>query len=792
MSDKLKNDIWSINHAIPDDNLRHIIFTNDDLDDDFLCSANEIYRYFNNIMEVAFFFVFARFKQWQNSPRHELYKPEKGTCNFNRIVSLFEQLYNVNDLKPDNISDALIDIQIDITKSSMSAKENDNEIHQALNDFFLKYDIAKSASYNECDYLARQFITTDYVNDPLKKDGVNVLHLRRDTLIDLVTNTFPFLSKTTAEIVPIKGLKQVKKVGLNVSYEECDKYNEIIFTYHNTGRSELRQQYELPDEIPLNMSLIASRKSYYYLERIDKFTPAKSHAREIPVLNYIKFANSPDSVEIYILRSDDRIEYLPDGAYFIQDDNMAAFINKSYFIFEKKASSSKTVIKDFATINYRYIKKLSLALCDVISNDTKRDLFCKYGKDHPELFNDADKNGQLSDEEINAVDWDSSIAVLLVDEGAMMVLRTILLKSNAANIFFEQLCQNLEARIGPKKFSSTKVLKGAESSYLEIKEKRNKFSRMDMIPNDIRQDFDKGESYIRAEVSASYLIDELSRISGGNYGSGSFTFPVSIISRLKMLDKIESSNLPISSKLEGLKALANQTMVQLVAFYEGFFAFAYATKSFRYDHSQSKPALLKLQQTANQRFIEAFHETYERLTKEENFNSEYIIKEIHRLNLETSKPNANNPVLNNKYTYTKYFLGKKSFVDYSVFNSLVALSSVGEKEYRDALDLVRQMFNYLKTGTTDDEWHEDETAIYPYIATHIFNHESRDGFVIKHFDVLVEDETDADIKVLSDFEYSINHRYYCLPSALRYNRNIDVWIEPILIDYNVFEIEKWN
>lgn len=785
MSSSLKDDKWSINHAIPDETLRHIVFANTDLKDDFLCQTNEIYRYFNNVMEVAFFFVYARFKQWQKTSRHTSYIPEKGTRNFNRIVHLFEDLYNVNDLKPDNISDVLIDLQIDITKSSsISSREGDSELHQALNDFFLKHDIAKSSSYNECDYLARQFITTDYVNDPLRNEGVNVLQIRRDTLIDLLTNTFPFFSKTTAELKPIVGLKQVKKVGLNVTCEESQKYKEIVFTYHNTGRSELRQQYELNDEIPLNMTLLASKKSYYYLERIDKFAPKKKN-REIPVLNYIKFANSPDCVDIYILGSGDNPEWLPDDSYFIQDDAVYAFIINNYFNFEKK-SISNSVIKDFATINYRYIKKLSLALCDVLTNDMKRTLFSKYGREHPELFNDEDRNNILTDEEINGVDWDSSMAVLLIDEGAVMILRTILLKSPDALNFFDQLCQNLEERIGQKRFSAAKVLKGAEKEYLELKEKRNQYSRMDMIPNEIRQDFDKNVSYIRAEVSATYLIDELSRISGGEQSNENYTFPVSIIARLKMLDNIEASNLPLSSKLEGLKALANQTMVQLVAFYEGFFAYAYEIKAFRYDYSQSKHALLKLQNNATNKFIQAFHRTYDDLTAPENFNSQYIINQIARLNIETSRPNGANPELHNKYTYTKYFLGKKSFVDFSVFEGMVNLSSINENEYRAALSLVRQMFIYLKTGSIREE-NSNETAIYPYIATHIFSHESRDGFVIKHFDVLVEDETDVDIKVLSDFDYDIYHRYYCLPSALRYNRNIDVWIEPILIDYKVFE-----
>ena len=163
------------------------------------------------------------------------------------------------------------------------------------------------------------------------------------------------------------------------------------------------------------------------------------------------------------------------------------------------------------------------------------------------------------------------------------------------------------------------------------------------------------------------------------------------------------------------------------------------------------------------------------------------------MNKESSSPNSANPTNNAKYVYTKYFLGRKSFVDITVFEKIKVLSYISTDEYEEALKLVEEMFNYLRTGCVPGETKKgNETAIYPYVATHLFDHETRDGFVIKHFEVLAEDDTEHDIKVLSDFQYSVNHRYYCLPSSLRYNRNIDVWIEPILIDYNVFEAEKWN
>lgn len=797
MSNNLKRDIGMVNGFVYDDTLRHIVFGNDDVNDDlFLGQTNELYRYFNNIMEIAFFFVYGRFKQWQRvSPRYEKYTPEKGTRNFNRIVAFFEQLYCIKDLKPDNISDVLIDLQIDITKSgSVPDIEGDEDLYQALNDFFLKYDIVSSSSYNECDYLAKQYISSNVVDDPLKGEGSNVLDRRRDTLIELLSITFPFFTKLSAEIKPIQGLKKVEKNGMNVQAVDSQLLKEIVFTYHNTGRTETRNMYELPDEIPLNLTLVASPRYYFYLERIDRYVNPKN-GRQIPVLNYIRMANSPFTYSVYILRSDDRFEDLPDKALFIQDDKIAAMINNVYFAFERKASKATSMIKDFATINYRYIKKLSLSLCDILNSDGKQALYQKYGREHPELFdnNNPDNLKELAKDEMDKIDWDSSIAVLLVDEGATMVLRTIMLRCKDAEAFFSNLCNNLQARLGEKTFSSAKVVKGAYEEWRSLRDKRNKYSRMDMIPNEIREDFDCDESFFKSEVNANYLVDELSRISGSAKNKAHYALPVSIIARNKMLEMIKRSPLSIEQRLNGLVLLANQTMVQLVAFYEGFFSFASEVKAYNYDINRTKSAIKKIQETANQAFVNAFYETYERLNKEENFNSETIFQEIDRLNKESSSPNSANPTNNAKYVYTKYFLGRKSFVDITVFEKIKVLSYISTDEYEEALKLVEEMFNYLRTGCVPGETKKgNETAIYPYVATHLFDHETRDGFVIKHFEVLAEDDTEHDIKVLSDFQYSVNHRYYCLPSSLRYNRNIDVWIEPILIDYNVFEAEKWN
>ena len=112
MSKVRLDDIENIKRAIPDERIRQLCFCREFNDDDFLKSKPSIYKYFNGIMQTAFFFVYGRYKQWEEtSERAAQYKRPLGTKNFNRIVSILEGLYEKHPLSHDYISEVLTDIQ---------------------------------------------------------------------------------------------------------------------------------------------------------------------------------------------------------------------------------------------------------------------------------------------------------------------------------------------------------------------------------------------------------------------------------------------------------------------------------------------------------------------------------------------------------------------------------------------------------------------------------------------------------------------------------------------------------
>ena len=70
--------------------------------------------------------------------------------------------------------------------------------------------------------------------------------------------------------------------------------------------------------------------------------------------------------------------------------------------------------------------------------------------------------------------------------------------------------------------------------------------------------------------------------------------------------------------------------------------------------------------------------------------------------------------------------------------------------------------------------------IYPYVVRYTVKSENRDGYNINNFSVFVTDDNiTSEIKILSEWDYDINEKYYCIPNKDSSNKRW--WIEPFLI-----------
>ena len=790
MGKSLREDREIISKAFKDERVLSLCFCRENQDEDlFLTSKESIYKYFNGIMQTTFFFVYGRYKQWETTERYIDYSKERGTKNFNRIVRVLEGLYEKRSLTHSIISEILTDIQIDIAFSQQGYKD-DISLYQSLNDLFLKNDIElNNHDFAECDYLARLYIGSGDVKENLKDiDASHTLQERRDNIIQLVSNTFPFFQFLSAKEKEIQKLQLCDRTGPEPKFPFVNDLKELGFIYDGRPPSPDRKPFELSSDISTKFSLICDRKRDYYLKDLsyDKDSNGESYF----VLNYSDYENfrrEEMKKTIYVFSSDTPDEDIPDGQYFIRDSNLRDDLNDYFFKGDNRAEKHVKLLDDFSTINYKYIRVLSLSIADVIDEVQVRRLFNIYGRKYPKIFNDANGNGRLDEEEITDIDWESCLAVLLIEESAINVLKNILFWNfkNNQKIHLD-LGKNLQTRLGVDKFNTDLIYKACEDEAKLVHKKWTESSRIDSISNELKNEFLDESAFIKAGIYSYHIVAALMKISDGETKlKKQYMFPASIKARsiwLKEINKITN----LSKRIESLKTLINQTIIHLICFYEGFCKYVSVKKNFVFYHGDDDK--VKAQHLTN----EAFKITYEKTFNELKNNSgdiHFLIERIKRFNDECS---YSKHFVADKNYFVRNFLGRSELFKLKFFKPLAGIDSVeDENGYQNLFNAVQTFFDYLSPGKTNDEtFNAKALAIYPYIATCVFEQETKDGYVIYNFDIN-DFGNDFTVRVLTEFKCLPNHLYYCLPNTLRYNEDINIWIEPILIDTEKFDTEGY-
>ena len=110
-----------INKLIPDEAVRDFIFCGDNRDEDeFLTVRPIILKYFSNIFNLAFVFIYSRYKIWKMV---DGVCDEKTPTNFLRVFKELDKIYKGSPLTFDIIENLLVDIQLDIVTQGAICKE---------------------------------------------------------------------------------------------------------------------------------------------------------------------------------------------------------------------------------------------------------------------------------------------------------------------------------------------------------------------------------------------------------------------------------------------------------------------------------------------------------------------------------------------------------------------------------------------------------------------------------------------------------------------------------------------
>ena len=102
---------------------------------------------------------------------------------------------------------------------------------------------------------------------------------------------------------------------------------------------------------------------------------------------------------------------------------------------------------------------------------------------------------------------------------------------------------------------------------------------------------------------------------------------------------------------------------------------------------------------------------------------------------------------------------------------------------------IKKVFTYLRTGQSRNS-NVSLGVIFPYVATCEYTDVSRDGNIVYHFSIITNNGHEKMLRVLSEFSYKLNEKYYLLPNKLCSDDRLNLWIEPIIISYENFDLDE--
>jgi len=717
--------------------LKSMIFCGDEKNTDiFLTDARKISLYHNTLANVIFFYVYGHYRQFEQCGSNAYVN------NFKRVVDTLDRLYKVDDLSYELIERVLMDIHVD------------NRLNRQISSKLGIRDIETSNSFPNHMYLAREFRKTN------RMEGDMDIEKRLHHFSDMMS-TLEFLRRT--EVI-LKKIDNVKIQILDEKYDYDDLY-EVEFRYKNP------LDYNSNKEIPLNMMVICANDCYYFLEHFEEQCDKNGVISKLN-LNYVSMSRFESSLSICV-KNNETIdsEKVPTIFSSSLDEIMNKIVPNATSAFEND------IIRDLHSVNYKYLRNLSLAIVDTLDDDDKREMYSRYSIRYRSLFSPIDGN---AGNKPNNYNWDGIISMLLVEEGAVKVIQLLLYKNRRV---FEKLSSNLEARFGSERMSADNIRKSASEKCKFLKGWENVY-----MPQgdtfEAHRELDDALSCARSEIAALCMVNALSKVPGDleKIETG-YSFPIGMNRRIKFLEVLIISTTSVVAKIEIVKRVVKQTLKELICFYEGILSYAIVKNDFEEESRYrclSKEEIFYYQSIANASFEKTVRSSTCQINdcKYEDINVllDYIRQLCNRCSVDECK-------------LFKKTLGRDKLLDVTEMEGVGAcLEGVkNEDQAKEAISFVISVLFYLSTGHP----HENGTSkvprsesIFPYIATYEYGNKTRDGYDIKSFSVYIYGGF-REVKILSEFNYEINSKYYCLPNLLR--STDDLWIEPVLV--KIFDVE---
>lgn len=489
----------------------------------------------------------------------------------------------------------------------------------------------------------------------------------------------------------------------------------------------------------------------------------------------------------------------------IVEESRSDFFNQA--LIKGNIKTPKSVFaKSLYALDFKYIKNLALAVSDVITLETKRKINAHYAVKYNDIF-------ELGYKGFNEINWDNVLTILMFEEGPSNVLEFVL---DSDGFCFERILRNLAIRYNDADFAERAM------TFYTMEQAREMEAMNNHI--EVNTSFVKNIIEINKILMAKAIVNELATLEKRQKVSNA-CFVESLPMRIKNLNDAINSSDSVFDRVLAINRSLEKTFRYLLPFYYGLIAYTKTKNKLaselqnqklsvdEYELGKKKVYFLceaDFKRAAADKAKDLARKSLGELIQEFRTFAELLYKEKGHVLEITEAGRCLHETIGRSY-----FCSMKTFKEILKIDTSGMLEAYAKSDYsivsyindvkhskkggavtniilfNQFLLKVKELFyfltyneDYLREMLLGQQISYD--PVYPYVVQYEEKSERRDCCDINSFSVyLTEDSGKKEIKILSDKDYVINEKYYCIPNVSTSNSRW--WIEPFLINCREYD-----
>lgn len=757
---------YDFENDITDENIRKFIFGKDGYTEKAIRETNKYPQYFNNIILLVFYFVYACYRCSMNNGYVSFEDLKKH--NSKRINKSLESAFVEYPVTLELVQFVLTDIQFELAQGEKSELKSmfSNLCDTDATDFSFNPYFKIIAEYNQggaSRFQHSKIELTQLFSDLIK----NLSFLSEYKLEKYGPDEFCFITK-----------KYMKKKLAGIPKSANEKYDELDMAHllFLDEKKYLGGVYRLfcieTEERIIDGEKISGISLRYITPRGDR-----SLSFDLPQEN----SETASHLEgLY-----------PDEVY--QDIVGDELVLDKEINVKKNANS----INQVHTVNYKYIKNLALAISDAISSESsvREYIYNRFSKIYPYVFGKIPQGTEVSDFLIN-LDWDSVIIMLLIEASPTVLLEGIFRRSKG---LFYSIGYNLHKRSYDADVFSI-FTKGEDVINVEVRKIIDEKFVLGEAGGFGKLKTEKTYGKLFSKAATMFILAKLTDVQQKD-SDDNLIYTGNLQNNIGLL-KNTATDTDCERKIKYSCIILGETLKHIMCFYAGLFEYGKIKKTFdlmNVTQTLSEKAIKDCQKKLKKAFLSAASEQVDKLSAELTADPESALATIDTFIAFAEKCDISNGGQMSESSKNLYAaVGKYEFLNIRRFKKIIQPLKTfnGEMDETSAaiwVETVVSVLEYLKTGSLSDTPMNSDlfNAIYPFTAVFNRGKENTDGYKTVTFSLNIDVEEDSitdfsmDVNVLSEFVYDRSEVYYCLPHVIR--SNYKWWIDPVLISFKEFD-----